>query len=76
MKIFRIIAVAATLLGVAACNDDNDRRSSMQEEPSFTATVAAVVNQPASTAEVVQPVSLAVVMADSSETAEPVAISF
>lgn len=75
MKIFRIIAVAATLLGLAACNDDDDRRS-MQQDPSFTATVAAVVNQPASTTEVVQPVSLAVVMADSSETAEPVAISF
>lgn len=75
MKIFRIIAVAAILLGLAACNDDDDRRS-MQQDPSFTATVAAVVNQPASTTEVVQPVSLAVVMADSSETAEPVAISF
>lgn len=76
MKIFRIIAVAATLLGLAACNDDDDRRSSMQDDPSFTATVAAVVNQPVSTTEVVQPVSLAVVMADSSETAEPVALSF
>lgn len=65
-----LVALAATAL--AACNDDN----APAEPADFTATVSTVVNQPEGTAETSDPLPLQSVMARSSETAEPVPVSF
>lgn len=71
MKILKWLAAAVVATGLTACNDN-----STPVQGTFTATVSAVVSQPAVVSDVVEPVSLAAVMTDSSETAEPVTVIF
>lgn len=73
MKTIKWLVAAMLLAGLSACNDDD---SPAPEQSSFTGTVSAVVSQSPAVSEVVKPVSLTAVMVDSSETAEPVAVSF
>lgn len=73
MKTIKWLFAAMLLAGLSACNDDDNPAPA---QSSFTATVSAVVSQSPTVSEVVEPVSLAAVMIDSSETAEPVAVSF
>lgn len=76
MNIIRYAVAGTLVFALAACNDDDDKRRTPAQSASFTAIVAAEVSQPEVTAEIREPVSLAQVMADSPETAEPIAISF
>ncbi|MDO8267142.1 MAG: hypothetical protein Q7T32_04845 [Moraxellaceae bacterium] len=73
MKTIKWLVAAMLMTGLAACNDDDNPAPA---QSSFTATVSAVVDQPPAVSEVAKPVSLTAVMVDSSETAEPVAVSF
>lgn len=63
-------ALAALLAG---CHDDNRAAAAA---PDFTATVSAIVATPEAAAEVSAPVAVDAIVANSSETAEPVAVSF
>ncbi|HCT40162.1 MAG TPA: hypothetical protein DF427_03075 [Moraxellaceae bacterium] len=73
MKTIKRLVAAMLLTGLSACNDDD---SPAPAQDSFTATVSAVVDQSPAVSEAAKPVSVTAVMVDSSETAEPVAVSF
>lgn len=72
MNLLKGMLVALAAAALAACNEDN----APAEPAGFTASVSTVVNQPSETAEASDPLPLQSVMARSSETAEPVPVSF
>lgn len=74
MKTMKLLLPAALVAALAACNDDE--RASGATAQSYTARVAAVTATPEDSAELAEPVSVRAVVAASSETAEPVPVTF
>lgn len=71
MKRLMWMGAAGLAALLAGCNDD--RAPAARD---FTGTVGAVVATPEATAEVRAPLAVDAVMANTSETAEPVPVSF
>lgn len=74
MNAVKLLLPAALVAALAACNDD-DRAGGVSAQ-AYTARVAAVAATPEDGAELAEPVSVRAVVAASSETAEPVPVTF
>lgn len=75
MKSMKLLLPAALVAALAACNDD-ERATAAPTGQAFTARVEGVVATPDDRAELAEPVSVRAVVAASSETAEPVPVTF